>query len=108
MLTITLNDEAVQAKLDEPGIAHWAQKGEQSRDRFTEPGWTLRVDYYENDSDEHLTQTWIDATALARAVQIVADTYPQHLPGLLDPLAGDRTTGDALIQCACFGEVRYG
>lgn len=50
---------------------------------------------------------YLDQKALQRAIQIVADKYPAHLPGLVNDHDRDNRTGDVLIQCALFGEVRY-
>lgn len=49
----------------------------------------------------------IDLAGILRAIQIIADKYPRHLGDVLAG-EGDAGTGNVLIQCAIFGEVRYG
>jgi hypothetical protein len=44
-----------------------------------------------------------------RGIQVIANRYPRHLGAVLgDSSKQDAETGDVLIQCALFGEVRYG
>lgn len=46
---------------------------------------------------------------IQRGIQVIADKYPHQLGAVLgDSGKQDATTGDVLIQCALFGEIRYG
>lgn len=50
----------------------------------------------------------LDAQKIARGIQVIADKYPHHLGAVFGDSSADATTGDVLIQCAIFGELRYG
>lgn len=46
---------------------------------------------------------------IQRGIRVIANRYPRHLGAVLGNQAmQDAETGDVLIQCALFGEVRYG
>lgn len=44
---------------------------------------------------------------IMEGLKVMADKYPKHFGDLLAE-DGDSTTGDVFLQCALFGEVRYG
>lgn len=52
----------------------------------------------------------LDSAALHRGMVAMARVAPSEFAALLrgDGMRVDEQTGDALIQCACFGELRYG
>lgn len=50
----------------------------------------------------------LTARDITRAIGIMAETYPTHYANLMTPTCGDAITGDALIQIACFGNLKYG
>lgn len=45
---------------------------------------------------------------LMLGVRTMAEKYPQHFADMLKEGASDATTGDVLVQCAIFGEIKYG
>ncbi len=49
----------------------------------------------------------IGPARIQRALFLMSSACPQHLPGVLTG-RGDNTVGDALVQLACFGELKYG
>ena len=59
------------------------------------------------DIEEDKTHT-LDRAALLEGVRVLGEKYPAHLGSLLDEDRSDADTGDALLQCALFGEILYG
>ena len=50
----------------------------------------------------NLTREKID-----QGIKVMAEKYPNHFADMVSE-RGDATTGDIMLQCAVFGEVRYG
>ena len=48
----------------------------------------------------------IDAAAITAGLEVLAVKYPHHFADLVKDNA-DAETGDALLQCAAFGEIEY-
>ena len=45
---------------------------------------------------------------IERAICIIAEKYPHHLGAICGSNDQDAITGDVLVQCAIFGELKYG
>lgn len=67
---------------------------------------------FEESEDGDETDNWpsyrLDLAAIARGVAILARESPYQFGLLISENGGDADTGDALIQCALLGEIRYG
>lgn len=80
------------------GMARWGKCGEY---KTIEPGESMT-----DAEDEAARRIVVDEAALRRALVLLATKYP-HLWSDLVNETGDSSTGDALVQLACFGELRY-
>lgn len=61
--------------------------------------------FFEEESNNEIRLTDSDfGDALAK----MAVDCPQHFGNFMSKLGWDQTTGDVLIQLACFGELKYG
>jgi hypothetical protein len=49
----------------------------------------------------------VDRAAIRRAIAVIGAKYPHHLGSMASDNT-DAETGDVLVQCAAFGEIRYG
>lgn len=92
----------------EGGIGYWAQLVETSQG--DEPYYKKAM------SDGHHVKIrdicgegeyFINLTSIRQGLTVMADKYPKHLHDIITE-RGDAYTGDALIQCAVFGEIIYG
>lgn len=97
-LEIEISDETLSHVIDGAGISYWALLA------FPDNGGAA---IWERDGV--VSCAWpLPAPVLARGLQTMARVAPGQFGRLLDPYKWDATTGDVLIQCALFGEVRYG
>lgn len=64
--------------------------------------WDVREEY----GDEKGTHR-LDREGLRRSLRILGEKYPHHLKDILAQ-TGDAITGDVFIQCAIFGDIKYG
>jgi hypothetical protein len=103
-ITITVPVDAIRDSLDRARISYWAGYVEQNHDDLTREGWAMTVEDSEGNDLSHV----ITLPDLRRAVQLMAEKHASSFRGLIDDEWRDETTGDILIQCACFGELRYG
>lgn len=44
---------------------------------------------------------------ILKGIKIMAEKYPKHFGDMISN-NGDATTGDVFLQCALFGEIKYG
>lgn len=49
----------------------------------------------------------LDREAMCRGLKVMAEKYPKHFADFINE-DDDATTGDVFLQCALFGEIRYG
>jgi hypothetical protein len=78
------------------GIAYWATDAE----RLSSLHLRVRDD----------EKVWHDVAAdkLMKGLQVMAEKYPDSFASLLaDGYDIDMNVGDVLVQCCCFGELRY-
>lgn len=68
-------------------------------------GGTLKVHLRDNDPD--LKPPQLDLAAILDGVRILCEKYPHHFSDLVRNNA-DAGTGDALLQCAIFGDLPFG
>jgi len=57
--------------------------------------------------DPDLKPRQLDLTAILDGVRILCEKYPHHFIDLIRD-GGDAITGDALLQCAIFGDLLFG
>lgn len=98
-VSIHIPDANLAQALDSSGagIAYWAS------DAARPSQLHLRV----RDAE---TRQWYDIAAdkLMKGLQVMAEKYPDSFASLLaDGYEIDMNVGDVLVQCCCFGELRY-
>lgn len=102
----------------EGGIRYWGRIANYSKLPCSEPACEMMHVYHQpfvldgwikvRDNEAGGTSK-LTLDKIQRAIQVIADKYPRHLGAVLGNQAmQDAETGDVLIQCALFGEVRYG
>lgn len=96
-LTLTIDLDALVRNAVEQGIYYWAAKKSQ---RHPDGHWSV-VDA-DDDKRYHLTIRY-----LRLALQTMSEKYPK-LFGRIVSGNTDADTDDALVQVACFGELKYG
>lgn len=58
--------------------------------------------------DPDLKPRQLDLAAILDGVRILCEKYPHHFSDLVSDGGGDAGTGDALLQCAIFGDLPFG
>lgn len=58
-------------------------------------------------SDGDMPVAKLDLDAITKGLQILAEKYPLHWADIINH-NDDADTGDALLQCALFGEIIFG
>ena len=104
--TVELDDDLIRNVIGSAGIAYWAKMEDAEWDRRT---ITLILhDLHDRtpDKGDHGKYT-IGSAGWAAALGLMAVAYPRAFADLVGK-RGDMTTGDCLVQLACFGELRYG
>ncbi len=95
----TLVDDAVRNGI-EGGIRYWCSA------YGVRVGGVGRIRHFtETDGGQEHAVT---PRQMAKALAIMAVKHPKHFGDLMSSLRCDATTGDVLIQLACFGELKYG
>jgi hypothetical protein len=102
-IKIQVSDEKIADAVESAGIGYWANCRDE-RAHWDRKTFTLKVCEVE-DGPEKMHR--VGKRALARGLAVLAEKYPHHLADLMQE-KGDMYTGDALIQCAIFGELKYG
>lgn len=97
-LELEINDKLISSALHAAGIGYWAKAV--SRD----PKDPLYMEMIETETDKHLT---LDVEALTNGLHALALKYPNRLADIISD-SGDSVTGDCLVQCCVFGELKYG
>lgn len=70
-------------------------------------GYIVVEDELDEDGDRPVRHR-LNAAKLRRGIEIIAEKYPHHLGAVIaDQYKQDAETGDVLIQCALFGEIKY-
>ena len=124
-ITVTLSPTELanilcSARESSHGIQHWCSHIEVEFGDMTPHGRNLHAIYFApltdgawvltdalaEDEDGHDAEYRLDRAAIERGVQAIAEKYPHHLAGLAG-FEQDARTGDALVQCSIFGEIRY-
>ena len=115
-----LANNLCSARESSHGIQHWCSHIHVEYGEFTPHGrdlhamymapltdgaWVL-CDRYAEDEIGVPEEYRLDRAAIERGVQVIAEKYPEFL-GALAGFAQDARTGDALVQCSIFGEIRY-
>lgn len=95
-ITIEIPDDRLSDALDEasPACAHWADRFERGQGLIS-----LRV-------RERKTQQWFDCD-VAKGLAALALAKPERLADLMSDEHWDELAVDALVQCCCFGGLRY-
>lgn len=100
----------------EGGINYWGHFVQSTHVKPPEGEDVDLTRYYQTLLPDGLIGVWdteeskahrIELADILRAIQVIAEKYPHHIGDVIAG-EGDATTGDVLIQCAIFGEVRYG
>ncbi len=101
----------------ESGIYYWTARVEfipppgtgfaRFADRYSAPVRGGSMILIESDDSGAQRQFQLDASSFRRALSVMATSYPRHYSDLIGR-TGDAYTGDALVQLACFGELKYG
>ncbi len=103
-ITIEISDSELQHVIGGANISYWAGR-DQTWKRST---MALKLtDAYEQDfKPERAEWKWLRRGAFRKGLAVIAKEYPHHLQSILEENY-DSVTGDVLIQCALFGEIKY-
>lgn len=119
-LQIEVSNEQLASVLQSAGIAYWcksyastlgpvAERAGKDHRYLSAADFAPVTDGYWMVREREGSVTWrLDAQKIARGIQVIADKYTHHLGAIFGSSSADATTGDVLIQCAIFGELRYG
>lgn len=100
--TLSISNEQLVNILTDAGIGYWGKfSSEADIEAFIQSNKPLVV----TDTEERVKHI-ITQVDLKIAVRIIAVNYPHHIGSLFGDY--DATTGDVLVQCACFGDIIYG
>jgi hypothetical protein len=103
-----VKNELIINALDSADIGYWARvpKGADHEDLLA--GIATATVQEIDESDGSVIETFTLTSAKVRkGLTIMAEKYPHHMADLLKDNS-DCWTGDCLVQCALFGELRYG
>lgn len=101
IVTFEIDDQIVTEAIGGATIGYWADQ------RDSETAWSrhrMELVVVERDPRKVIALTPAD---FARGAAILAQNAPSTFARLASGNA-DAYTGDALIQCAAFGEIKYG
>lgn len=69
-------------------------------------GGTLKV-HLRSSRGSDLKPRQLDLAAILDGARVLCEKYPHHFSDLIRD-GGDAVTGDALLQCAIFGDLQFG
>jgi hypothetical protein len=100
--TLSISNEQLINILQDAGIGYWGTFfSHKAIEEMVNSNKSLVITDTEEGVKHIITQ--VD---LKIAVRIIAVNYPHLIAGLFGDY--DATTGDVLVQCACFGDIIYG
>jgi hypothetical protein len=103
-IEIEISDKNIRDIISGANVAYWAGQTRDPKKQLWQPQkLTLRITDVHDDG----TTVTLKAEDFRRGLEVIAAEYPHHLQSILDE-NWDSTTGDVLIQCAMFGEIKYG
>jgi hypothetical protein len=114
--TLDTNDNAQQIDIEsdhlidlfcDAEIGYWGlYDSHQSIRDFVQKNKPLIVTEHNEESEEAPVKHVLTKLDLQIAIRVIAAKYPHHLSSIIGDY--DAETGDVLVQCMCFGEIKYG
>lgn len=72
-----------------------------------QPGWRNYFTAEFTDVEDKNRKHKLSIDKLKRGLLVLREKYPRHFADIITE-SGDAETGDALVQCALFGDIVYG
>lgn len=101
MYILTIDDAEIDDCLGRADIGYWAPGGLRDSPHGKD---VYRILESDSPPKHHL----LTRAKIQAGLQRMLVDSPANLQGIIDPDRRDKNTGDALIQFALFGELKYG
>lgn len=106
-ITFELMDSQLANVLESASSAAWAKVIRYDVDKFMRGDvQAIKLQDF-GDEVESQGEYRLTKSAVQRGVTVIAEKYPHLLEQIVDENETDAYTGDYLIQCAIFGELKY-
>ena len=106
---LNISDELIINAIDAADIGYWARVALGADPAKMLKGEATAIIFEKDGSCTGKGDGWHELTGekIRASLNVIAEKYPHHLSSITEDNA-DCGTGDAITQCALFGEIVYG
>jgi hypothetical protein len=106
-ITIKIDDKRIRELISDAGSRYWARDLE-FYGGAANPLAFIVTEHGDGSATRHTVTTKMIRDGLTKMAHAKHDEGGRHFPDVFESGQSDRYTGDAIIQFAIFGELKYG